>query len=60
MLSSHRMLFFHTEPTHEARAETKLALAMPCKKEEDRRSMLWSFHGYKTITKPSNLHIENN
>ena len=30
--------YCHTEPTHEARAETKLALAMPCKKEEGRRS----------------------
>ena len=26
------------EPTNEARAETKLVWAMPCKEEEDRRS----------------------
>ena len=26
------------QPTHEARAETKLALALPCEEEEDRRS----------------------
>ena len=25
----------HKEPTHEARAETKLVWALPCKKEED-------------------------
>ena len=27
--------YAHKEPTHEARAETKLVWALPCKKEED-------------------------
>ena len=29
----------HAEPTNEARAETKLVWAMPCKEEEDHRSI---------------------
>ena len=30
----------HKEPTHEARAETKLVWALPCKKEEDEVNVL--------------------
>ena len=29
------------EPTHEARAEAKLAWALPCEKEEDEVKALW-------------------
>ncbi len=42
------------EPTNEARAETKLVWAMPCKEEEDRRSKRGKCR-YYSHTDPTDL-----